>query len=580
MRAAIYARFSSDLQNPKSADDQIVECRRYVEREGGSVVLTFKDEAVSGASIENRPQLQALLTIAGNGVVDAVIVESLDRLSRSVGDLDNIRRRLVFHKIKLISLADGEANHLTVGLRGIIGAAYLEDLRQKTKRGQLAALKAGKVAGGRCYGYDVVPGGKGERTINDEQADVVRRIFREYAAGRSADEIVRALNAERVPSPRGQAWRANTLLGSQKDKTGLLRNELYSGVFVFNRHEFVKSPDTGQRIARHNDESLWLRQPMPKLRLVDDETWDAVQQRLAARSASHKSAMASGRMARKPPRLLSGLLRCACGGAIHIVRDGRAQCIEAKSGACSNTRMISMADIEARVVQAIRNRLLSPEIIEAALTAAREEMAKLREAENRQRRALERELQDLNRKLAAQLRAIEDGAGDVRAIVAGMRIAESRKDEVEAALATVPEQKIELHPHAVQRYRRAVDALWSYVRRADDAVPGRTAMFLNGRVYEHSGSTARAAEAARQREQGQEELRQGAREALRSLIERVVVAPDGEPTDARGGGAVTVTVHGQLATLLAMSDAPNDVEVVHRVVLVAGAGFEPTTFRL
>ncbi len=306
MRAAIYARFSSDLQNPKSADDQLDACRKYVERQGGTVVLEFKDEGVSGASVENRPQLQALLANAGNGVFDAVVVESFDRLSRSVGDLDRIRQRLAFHKVKLVSLADGEASQLTVGLRGIIGAAYLEDLKQKTKRGQLAALKAGKVAGGRCYGYDVLPGGKGERAVNAEQADIVRRIFAEYADGRSADDIARALNADSVPSPRGRSWRGNTILGGAKDKTGLLRNELYRGVFVFNRHEYVKSPDTGRRLARHNDESARHRQAMPDLRIVDDATWDRVQGRLAKRGVSHQTAVANKQMTRpaKRPRPL------------------------------------------------------------------------------------------------------------------------------------------------------------------------------------------------------------------------------------------------------------------------------------
>lgn len=147
MRAAIYARFSSDLQNPKSADDQLAACRKYVEAKGGSVVLSFKDEGVSGASVKNRPQLQALLTIAGNGAFDAVVVESLDRLSRSVGDLDKIREQLAFNNVTLISMADGVANTITVGMRGVINAVFLEDLKQKTKRGQLAALKAGKVAG-------------------------------------------------------------------------------------------------------------------------------------------------------------------------------------------------------------------------------------------------------------------------------------------------------------------------------------------------------------------------------------------------------------------------------------------------
>ena len=580
MRAAIYARFSSDLQNPKSADDQLVECKAYVERTGGKVVLTFKDERISGASIENRPQLQALISNASSGVFDAVVVENLDRLSRNVGDLDNIRRRLDFHKVKLISLADGEANQLTVGIRGIIGAAYLEDLKQKTKRGQLAALRAGKIAGGRCYGYDVAPSGKGERVINNEQAAVVRRIFDAYSSGDSADEIARALNADGVLSPRGRTWRANTIIGGARDKTGVLRNELYRGVFVFGRHEYVKSPDTGRRLSRHNEPSQWVRQPMPELRIVDEATWVKVQKRLAARSTEHKAAKQAGHMTRKPPRLLSGLLRCGCcGGALHIVRDDRAQCIEARSGVCSNKRMVSMGDVEARVISAVRNRLLSPELVERALTAAREEMARLREDENKKRRVLEKELQDISRELQAMLKLakshFQKGEQPPQLILDDMHAAERRQAEVVAALEAVPEQKIELHPAAIVRYRSAVSDLWSAVRRPDDALPGREVAFRNGRIREHQGNRGRAVDAARVREAGQEDARKLAREALRALIDRVVVTPDGAPTDKRGGGAVSLVVHGQLAALMADS-----ADLIRMNALVAGAGSEPTTFRL
>ena len=582
MRAAIYARFSSELQNPKSADDQLAECKAYVERQGGTVVLEFKDEGISGASVENRPQLQALLSNAGNGVFDAVVVEAFDRLSRSMGDTDRIQKLLAFHKVKLISVQDGEANTLLIGMRGISAASFLDDLRQKTKRGQLGALKRGKIAGGRCYGYDVVPGEKGERTINDEQAAVVRRIFSAYADGLSADEIARALNGEGVPSPRGQAWRVNTLLGGTKDNTGLLRNELYRGVFVFGRHEYVKSPDSGRRLARHVDRSQWLRQPMPELRIISDDIWDRVQSRLSERSVTHKAAVAAKQMTRKPPRLLSGLLRCGCcGEALHIVRDDRAQCVGARSGTCSNTRMVSMADIETRVISAVRERLLSPALVERAINAARGEMTRLREEENRARRALEKELQDVNRELQGMLKLlkayISRDEEPPQTILDDMRTAEQRKAGIELALAEAPEQKVELHPSAPTRYRYMVDQLWSSIRRSEDALPGREISFRHGRAYEHEGSRKRYSETALQDEAGQAEARQKARDALRALIEYVVVTPDGPPKDKRGCGPVALTVHGQLAAILADNGRTDSV---HRVALVAGIGFEPMTFRL
>jgi hypothetical protein len=92
-----------------------------------------------------------------------------------------------------------------IGLKGTMNALFLENLRFKTRRGQVGRAKAGRIPGGRLYGYDVVKGEEhGLRTINEPQAEIVRRIFREYVAGASPMAIVKRLNAEGAPSPSGK----------------------------------------------------------------------------------------------------------------------------------------------------------------------------------------------------------------------------------------------------------------------------------------------------------------------------------------------------------------------------------------
>ena len=80
MRAVIYARYSSDLQSEASIEDQIRLCRERVEQENGSVVDIYADYAISGSSLRNRPNMQALLNAAKDGRFDYVIAEALDRL--------------------------------------------------------------------------------------------------------------------------------------------------------------------------------------------------------------------------------------------------------------------------------------------------------------------------------------------------------------------------------------------------------------------------------------------------------------------------------------------------------------------
>jgi len=82
-RAVIYARFSTELQNEKSTEDQIALCRAYANRQKIDVIATFEDRARSGASVFGRDGLMQLMDAARQRLFDVVIVEALDRLSRA-----------------------------------------------------------------------------------------------------------------------------------------------------------------------------------------------------------------------------------------------------------------------------------------------------------------------------------------------------------------------------------------------------------------------------------------------------------------------------------------------------------------
>ncbi|MFW8637611.1 recombinase family protein, partial [Cribrihabitans pelagius] len=120
---------------------------------------------------------------------------------------------------------------------------------------------------------------RGEREIHPEEADVVRRIFEDYARGLSPKKIAEALNTEGVPAPSGRHWGASTLHGNRQRGTGILNNELYIGRQVWNRLCYVKDPQTGKRISRLNPESEWTITEVPHLRIVDQELWDTVRVR-------------------------------------------------------------------------------------------------------------------------------------------------------------------------------------------------------------------------------------------------------------------------------------------------------------
>ena len=196
MRAAIYARYSSDLQSEASIEDQIRLCREHAAREDMNIVDEFTDYAISGGSLGNRPGMLTLLDAAKRGDFHVLIAEALDRISRDQEDIAAIFKRLSHAEVRIITLSEGEINELHVGLKGTMNALFLKDLAQKTRRGQRGRVEAGKIPGGNSYGYAIVrrllDDGSvttGEREIDEIQAQIVRRIFEQYANGMAPRQI-------------------------------------------------------------------------------------------------------------------------------------------------------------------------------------------------------------------------------------------------------------------------------------------------------------------------------------------------------------------------------------------------------
>ena len=231
---------------------------------GWQVIEEYADHATSGASLL-RPGVQALITDALRGRFQIVLAEAMDRLSRDQEDIAGLYKRMAYADVKIVTLSEGEVTHLHVGLKGAMNALFLKDLADKTRRGQRGRVEMGKSGGGRCYGYDVArqidAAGdpvRGDRTIDEVKAQVIRRIFRDYAAGKSPKRIATELNGEGIAAPSGGEWGFSTINGNAKRGTGILNNELYIGRLIWNRQRFIKDPDTGRRQSRPNPEGDWI----------------------------------------------------------------------------------------------------------------------------------------------------------------------------------------------------------------------------------------------------------------------------------------------------------------------------------
>lgn len=490
MRTIIYARFSSHLQNTRSIEDQVSMCRERAEREGWTVVDVFADYATSGAAgiaDDQRPGLNALLAMVDAGGVDQVLAESTDRIARHQGDSFAIRERLQYAGARLFTLMDGVVDDITGTIKGLMDARFRKDLGARIKRGQRGMVEQGRAPAGIAYGYRRVSkfdsNGdpiRGLREIDPDQAEIVRRIFREAAAGMSAQRIAERLNAEGVAPPRGAHWRETTIRGDRKRQNGIIHNRLYVGELIVNRTSKVTNPATRRTVIRPNPENEWVIRPVPDMRIVDQDTWDAVIVYQDARKYVPREAQRRGKF------LLSGLGRCGvCGGNwIRTDRDFWG-CGARKDGrGCTNSRTIRNDNYEARVLAHLNEQLLDPDVVSAYVRAYHHERQRLHAETARQRAGLERKLADANAKIERLVRAITEGLGNFGEIKSAMEKAKASRDAAAAQLATVDAVPIlALHPGIADEYRRNVEALGAALRDHDaasvEAVPRLRALIAH-----------------------------------------------------------------------------------------------------
>ncbi len=544
MRAVIYARYSSDNQREASIEDQARQCRARIKQEQWQLGEVYSDRAISGATIL-RPGYQKMLEDARAGRFEILVAEALDRLSRDQENIAGLFKQLCFAGVRLITLSEGEISELHVGLKGTMNALFLKDLAHKTRRGLEGRIRQGKSAGGLCFGYDVVrkvdasgDAKRGERRINEVEAAIARRIFQEFAQSHSPRAIALSLNKEGIPGPAGGTWGPSTIYGNWQRGTGILNNELYVGRLVWNRQHFVKDPHTGKRQARLNPEAEWIIEEVPHLRILDDSLWSSVKERQVhsrSRIMTKDKGVRSER-ARRPSYLLSGLLKCGiCGGRFSKISQSHYGCSTARNkGTCDNLLTVRRDTLEATVLDGLKDELMHPELVTAFIGEFHREVNRQRAEQDGSRDRATRGLEKTEREIARLIDAIKAGVPGT-AVKDEMETLEAKRVELLAQQQAAPPSMPRLHPNLAELYRQKVMNL---VEALND-----------------------------------DHTRLEAGECIRELIEEIRLVPE--------DGKLRAELYGELAALINLANEhPRSKETGVQVTLVAGVGFEPTTFRL
>ncbi len=543
-RIAIYGRHSTTFQNPESSDDQIRSCHPLVEQLRGEVVCSYTDPELSGYK-RDRPGLLALLQRVSNGDVDIVVCEAIDRIARDGEDIAWLGKVLRFHHVRLVTLTEGEIDDIKFAVASMMGAIFLKNLQTKTLRGMESVILAGRVAGGRVYGYRSaeVYNGVGEQIkgvleIDPATAPVVERIYRDFAAGRSAYQIAVALNEEGIPGPRGGKWNQSTIRGDPKKLVGILHNPLYQGQLIWGRREWRRDPDSVKRERRYRlrDPSKWVRSDVPKLRIIEPDLARTVELEVKRRS---NPALANSLGQRRTKHLLSSLIKCgACGASYVINGKDYYRCAGKREGKCDSDISIRKSVIEEAALRVIQERLMTKELAELFAAEFKREVERLRSSGSGEIDRIAARLAEVEREIANL------AANFTQGVVSPTLVALLTEREQEKAVLTTKLQSAQSaraadilpHPALLERYAEKV---------------GKARQALND-----------------------PSVRQEASEALRSLIEQITIYAEGDRTVGEITSDPAKIIDFASGASRRPAGSPGSI------VVVAGVGFEPTTFRL
>jgi site-specific DNA recombinase len=256
-----------------------------------------------------------------------------------------------------------------------------------------------------------------------------------YANGTGPRTIAATLNAEGVPSPGSQwkrdtrrqdgKWLASAIHGDINRGSGILNNDSYRGMVIWNRSRWIRSAaDSANRRAVMNPRSEWIEQADESLRIVSDELWQRVKARQARQSRELGSKVKGALRQRVRPTkyLLSGLLRCqACESSFAMSNGERYQCSSHHNGgthACDVSLSVPRDRIERVMLDCAYSELLDDK--------------KLRKIETQQTvpAAVDYRpmIAQLERQIANYLKAIAAGADGLADVVNALRAARSDLD--------------------------------------------------------------------------------------------------------------------------------------------------------
>jgi site-specific DNA recombinase len=316
------------------------------------------------------------------------------------------------------------------------------------------------------YGYDDTKE-PGVKIIDQDQAAIVVRMFRECSGLKSPRNIALDLTRDKVPTPSGaDDWTFQTV-------NKILQNEIYIGSYVRNRVRRVRNYNTGKRDAHKVSPDDFVTADFPHLRIIDQDLWDAAQavRRDRANKTFGNRQIERATVVRKLHPFM-GLFRCAeCGSKMIITGSARKgvdrsiTCSEAwwRSSACKHRKSYSLARMTTHAIAKMHEHLTDPEFVKERASERAKMFAEFEREASNNRDTTQRELDRVDLRIKKIIRLTEDDDGDdvpqeVRDRMKELR-AEQRGLKQRLEMLNAKITGVTPHPSAVKALARDVDTL-------------------------------------------------------------------------------------------------------------------------
>lgn len=424
--AYILARFSTDNQEVDSIDVQVQKCREWCAREHLPVLDVFADEATSGMK-DTRPEYSRMMRQLAEGGADTVVIYDQSRMFRKLTAWFQFREQVACYGVRVVAVTQpiiggdlrDPMTFLSEGSMALMNQMWVLQTRQKVIAKMRYMAEQGKHTGGKPpLGYDV----EEERlVINEEEADTVRIIFGDYAAGASYIDIIRKLNDFGRLTKAGKPFGKNSL-------HEILKNEKYIGTLVYGKVE--QRPDGQRNSHAVSDSVIRIENKIPAI--IDRATWETVQKKMKANKKEK-----AGRPAKRDYPLKGKVFCRECKSAMslegsrgyyyYVCGKQRRTCD------CDGSR-IKVDLLEQLIADAMREIIGNPQNVEYIIQIVREERGKIINTAAQQMQILFDRSEKINKQLDAATNAVLAGMHS-ETLMDKVHELEAEKNEIDREMA-------------------------------------------------------------------------------------------------------------------------------------------------